>query len=167
MKITVIALVVLLIVCFLWFHFHAGRSGKSYEIANRPLVPRSCDASLWAHVYHSKRLRVVNDCVVVTGKIEKRWREKDGDYHIRLRVDSQFERLLNGRNLAAQHGALVVEAVCQGRVTQPDAVDSCRGFGKRWEIPADGSHVRVAGPYVLDLDHGWMEIHPMSSIEVE
>ena len=131
------------------------------------MAKANCDASLWTHVYRSERLRVVSACAVVTGTIEKKFRERDGDYHIRLRVDSQFEQMLNGKNRTAQNGTLVIEAVCQGRVLQVDAVASCRGFGKTWEIPAHGSHVRVTGPYVLDLDHGWMEVHPMNSIEVK
>ena len=32
--------------------------------------------------------------------------------------------------------------------------------------PALGATVSVTGPYVLDADHGWMEIHPVWSITV-
>jgi len=31
--------------------------------------------------------------------------------------------------------------------------------------PHKGMHVRVIGPYVLDVEHGWMEIHPAVLIE--
>jgi len=30
--------------------------------------------------------------------------------------------------------------------------------------PATGTRVQVTGSYVLDTNHGWMEIHPVSVV---
>ncbi len=126
-----------------------------------------CDASLWEHVYHKQRLVVVERCVSVTGVIKHKKSEADGDEHIQLLLDPGDDALLNDRNLSKQHGALVVEPVCQRAVTQPDAVEACRDFHSDVDIPMQKkARVTVLGAYVLDKEanHGWMEIHPVTSI---
>jgi len=75
------------------------------ESPTDPVIPASqCDPSLWTHVYHSQRLIVKNQCAEVTGTIVDATNgtksdgvrhEKDGDTHGWLKVDSQFENLLN------------------------------------------------------------------------
>ena len=61
----------------------------------------SCDMSLWAHVYHGRfqraedRLHIVNPCITVSGIIMNARRERDGDWHIQLDLDSEFASLLN------------------------------------------------------------------------
>ena len=51
------------------------------------------------------------------------------------------------------------------RVTQLDAISACQDFRQNIDIPAVGTHVQVAGSYVLDKEHGkWAEIHPVTSI---
>lgn len=125
----------------------------------------NCDQSLWDHVYHPWRLQVNDPCMTVTGTIQSIRTEKDGDLHIRLKLDPEFTNLLNDANLAGQFGNLVVEPVCQGNVTQPDAVAACQNFHQDINVPSVGTHVTVTGSYVLDSQHGWMEIHPVTSIE--
>jgi hypothetical protein len=126
----------------------------------------TCDKSLWQHVYHPQRLQVVKPCITVTGKIVKRKAEPDGDVHIQLKLDTQFENLLNDRNRRGQNGNLVLEPICVGPVTQADAKAACRNFTNKVHIPAVRTHVSVTGAYVLDTapKHGWMEIHPVTSI---
>jgi hypothetical protein len=126
----------------------------------------ACDKSLWQHVYHPQRLQVVKPCITVTGKIIKRKAEPDGDVHIQLKLDKQFENLLNDRNQRGQNGNLILEPVCVGPVTQADAKAACRNFTNKVHIPAVRTHVSVTGSYVLDTapKHGWMEIHPVTSI---
>jgi hypothetical protein len=46
-----------------------------------------CDQSLWNHVYYPSDLQVVDPCKTVSGIIESKKVEKDGDYHIRLKAD--------------------------------------------------------------------------------
>ena len=66
-----------------------------------------------------------------------------------------------------QFGDLVLEAVCQNPVSQPDAISACANFNQNISIPSVGTHVNVTGSYVLDGQHGgWAEIHPITSIRV-
>ena len=138
-----------------------------------------CDHSLWSHVYAGDprrfsrpqdRLQVIQDCVSVTGTIESARPEKDGDFHIRLRLDPQYRSMLNAKNRSGQHGALVVEPVCMNTVKQRDTLAEhvCDGFSQQVYTPdMVGNHVRVTGAYVTDMEHGWTEIHPVTFIGIE
>jgi hypothetical protein len=121
-----------------------------------------CDAALWDYVYHPQRLQIVEACKTVEGVVQKVLHEADGDLHIRLDVEDKS--LLNEKNFSGQHGLLVLEPICQTTPTQRDAIGPCRGYsGPMFEVSA-GMRVRVTGPYVLDSEHGWMEIHPVTSL---
>jgi hypothetical protein len=124
-----------------------------------------CDQSLWNHVYNPQRLQVVESCKTVTGIIESKRVEADGDYHIRLKLDPQYANLINQANVNAQLGDLVVEPICMNRVTQLDAISACQNFRQNIDIPAVGTHVQVTGSYILDKEHGsWAETHPVTYI---
>ena len=150
----------------------AGKSAPSVsaeiKAAAHAAVATGCDDSLWKHVYHPARLGVVEKCIAVTGTIHHVKREADGDDHIQVKVDSPFDKLLNDRNKQIQAASLVVEPVCEGPVTQTDAIAACKDFHSpvRLPTPAVGTKVRILGPFVLDTeaDHGWTEIHPVTSI---
>jgi len=151
-------------------HAASATIPAAFKAAAKPLVADGCDASLWEHVYHPQRLKVVEKCIAVTGTIHHSKREADGDEHIQLTLDSEFSNLLNDRNNKIQAKSLVIEPVCQGPVTQADAVVACRDFHSPVDLLPKGKHVRVLGSYVLDSEanHGWMEVHPVTSItEVE
>ncbi|SRR5713226_6007483 len=124
----------------------------------------SCNQELWTHVYNPSRLKILNQCLQVTGTIEVIRLEKDGDDHILLKLDPGQENLLNEKNIAQQQSDLVLEPVCLHTVTQADAITSCNGFHSNVTIPRVGTHVKVIGSYVLDTAHGWNEIHPVSTI---
>ena len=106
----------------------------------------------------------------MTGIIHHVEKEPDDDEHIQLQLDSQFEGLLNDRNKTAQAGCLILEPICQNPVSQADAVDTCRDLHSAVELLTEKhAHVKVLGSYVLDTEkpgHGWMEIHPVTTIEV-
>jgi hypothetical protein len=86
-----------------------------------------------AGVYHPARLKVKRRCKVVTGTVLRvKFEEYDGDVHVDLQLDS-------GENVVA-------EVIPQDRA--------------RVAIPGVSSRVSVAGPWVRDEQHGWMEIHP-------
>jgi hypothetical protein len=70
--------------------------------------PTQCPGirSLWQHVYHPDWLEIRKLCTAVTGVIASKVNEHDGDVHIRLKLDSQFENLLNDSNRAHQGGNL-------------------------------------------------------------
>ncbi|TRZ80432.1 MAG: hypothetical protein D4R90_01675 [Nitrosopumilales archaeon] len=130
-------------------------------------VKQTCDATLWNHVYHPQRLKVIDPCKTVTGVIQSIKKEADGDYHIQLKLDAQFSNLVNSANVKYQHGYLVLEPVCQNIVTQNDAKSACLNYKSMLTIPPKGNHVTVTGTYVLDLQHdSWAEIHPISSIQI-
>ncbi|HWH60785.1 MAG TPA: SH3 domain-containing protein [Terriglobales bacterium] len=136
-----------------------------------------CDDSLWDHVYHPQRLIVQQKCLAVTGtivdatngrKADGVRHEADGDTHGWLQVDPQFSNLIDSGNAQFENGNLVFEIVCKFRVTQADAVASCPStYQTPIHLPPIGSHVRIVGSYVQDTNHGkWMEIHPVTSIEI-
>ncbi len=126
----------------------------------------ACDSTLWNHVYHSYRLIPYSQCATITGVVYSLIHEADGDIHIRVTLDSAYTWMLNSGNIANQYGKLVVEPVCAVTVTQTDAIAACTGFTNTVYIPNVGEHVQVLGSYVLDNDHGWNEIHPVTSITI-
>jgi hypothetical protein len=146
--------------------------------ADAGVAPPACDESLWDHVYPGDprrfrtakdRLQVLSPCIAVTGKIVSVASEADGDYHIRVSVDPQFQGLLNQKNVSGQGGNLVVEPVCMKRVTQKDtiAAHSCDNFQQTvYDSSMKGKQVRIVGAHVTDMEHGWNEIHPVTSITV-
>lgn len=136
-----------------------------------------CDASLAKHVYHPKRLVIKQPCIAVTGVIVDATKgrnkdgarhEADGDSHNWLKLDPGQESLLLPGNTQAQQGNLVFEIICRYRVTQADAITACKNFKSNVKLPPVGSHVRVIGPLIEDMDHQPIhrEIHPVTSIEV-
>ena len=118
----------------------------------------------FSHVYHPDRLKVLAPCATVTGTIEVIRHEPDGDDHILVKLDPGQDKYLNAVNVSAQHGDLIAEPVCEHTVTQADAVSACPAGYKPVPVPPVGSHVVVTGPWVLDQQHSWQEIHPASFV---
>lgn len=114
-----------------------------------------------AHVYSPDRLKLLAACVTVTGTVAVIRVEADGDLHLLLKLDAGQEKYLNAKNISAELGDLVLEPVCVRTPTQTDAISACAGYQNPLAIPAVGTHVAVTGPWVLDQDHGWQEIHPV------
>jgi hypothetical protein len=147
----------------------------------------NCDESLWNHVWYPSRLQVIDRCRVVTGVVENVSIRGDGDEHINLKLDSEYTNLLNQKNIDEQYGDLVLEVICKRPIRKMDefivctkedvneeghikvigacvlAFNACNGFKQDFEIHV-GEHVKVTGAYVLDSEHGWNEIHPITSI---
>lgn len=122
--------------------------------------PGACED--FSHVYHPDRLKVLAPCVTLTGTIEVIRKEADGDDHILVRLDPGQDRYINAVNVSKQHGDLVAEPICENAVSQADAVGACAGVTHPTPVPPVGSHVAVTGPWVLDQQHGWYELHPAS-----
>jgi hypothetical protein len=152
------------------------RAGSSVRSAPSP-APR-CDQSLWAHVYAGEplffdkpqdRLKIIEPCVRVSGVIETASKEPDGDVRIRLRLDPQFQSMLNAKNRSGQRGDLVLELVCVSEPTQLDTIGEhvCDNFSQSFDRSLVGTHVQVVGAYVTNIEHGWHEIHPVTSIEAD
>jgi hypothetical protein len=105
-------------------------------------------------------------CKTVAGTVTSVRSEPDGDVHVLLALPSRRSNLLNSGNVTDTHGDLVTEIICVGTVTQADAKRACAGYVNQVQVPSVGERVRISGTYVLDADHGWMEIHPVSSLTV-
>lgn len=116
-----------------------------------------------AHVYSPDRLQLLAACVTVTGTVAMIRTESDGDLHVLLQLDSGQDKYINSKNISAENGDLVLEPVCVNTPTQADAISACAGYKNPLPIPTVGSHISVTGPWVLDVDHGWMEIHPVAA----
>jgi hypothetical protein len=101
-------------------------------------------------VWKPSRLQMLEPCRTLTGTVASVRTETDGDYHITVLPDAGYEDFINQRNRSVQHGGVVVEVIPadQSLVTPP----------------RKGEHVRVTGAFVLDRDHGWLELHPAWSI---
>jgi len=136
---------------------------------------QTCDPLLAKHIYHAQRLHVQKACVSVTGiwqdashgKTGDGCRhEKDGDGHCWLKLDAGQEQYLNAENRSEQDSNLVIEPIYIYKSTQPDAVAFRKGFSQQIKLPPIGAHVKVTGVWVLDAQHGHLEIHPVTSIEV-
>jgi hypothetical protein len=93
--------------------------------------------------------------------------EADGDTHGWLKVDAEFENLLNAGNMSDEGGNLVFEIVCRFPVSQQDAKAACANYTDQVSLPPVGSHVQIVGTLVQESFHAhWMEIHPVTRITV-
>ncbi len=113
--------------------------------------------------------------MTVTGTVAYIRDEDDGDVHVDLAVPASEAGLLDAANRTRQDGQLVTEIVpadqpgcTPGRPPRPASGTYSYGVctGADLVTPPLGSQVTVTGPYVLDADHGWMEIHPVWAITV-
>jgi len=133
-----------------------------------------------ANVYHPYRLKVTDACLSVTGTVAYVQREDDGDVHVDLSLPASESHLLDQANYSHEDGQLVTEIVPADQPGctpgQPPPLPSTAYRSSSYDYgtctgadiatPSIGSQVSVTGPYVLDSDHGWMEIHPVWALTV-
>lgn len=128
-----------------------------------------------ANVYHPYRLKVRKACLTVTGVVAYISAEADGDVHVDLALPASEAGLLDDANRAHEHGELVTEIVpadqpgcVPGQPPRPAEGSYRYGTCTGADVPTPplGASVIETGPYVLDADHGWMEIHPVWRIVV-
>ena len=154
---SVAVLVALVALFFLARWRYAGKAPVSLPAA-------SCDASLWKHVYRPERLRVLEACTAVEGRVVSVARDEDGDLHIGL--DPDEASVLNLVNAMHAGRRLIVESVCDHTPKREEAVAACTGFRSEITAPSVGGRIRVTGAYVRDRENGWNEIHPVTRIEI-
>ena len=147
-------------------------AGASYYYVSHNGPPGSNNSqcsdpdSISSHVYNPYRLTIVKSCVTASGVVDNVLQEADGDYHVRLRLDSQYTNLTNAGN-QQQYGDLVVEIICALPISQSNAVSACQNYTNNITIPTINDHITVTGPYVLDTNHGnWAEIHPVYTLTI-
>jgi hypothetical protein len=128
------------------------------------LPAADCNVDLWKHVYEPSRLRVIEACTAVEGRVVSVHRAQDGDLHIGL--DPDQKSVLNLVNVIHAQRNLIVEAVCDHPATSNETRASCAGFTSPIVVPKIGDRIRATGSYVTDRENGWNEIHPASKIEI-
>ncbi len=119
-----------------------------------------------AGVHNPDRLHVLAACEHAAGVAVDVAHEADGDYHVWFRVDPGYEFLLNSENHFQGRPAMLAEITpdCPPGTNPPDGAAAAKCPMSRLPIPRVGEHVAIDGPWVLDVDHGWREIHPVDSI---
>ena len=155
---------------------YGGKKGKKKtrervgEMATRPdmdVAATGCDSTLWSHVYKPERLSLISPCTVATGVVADPRPDDDGDMHANLMLDAGQDALVNKRNAKKKNGGLVIEIVCSVPAKSPKAaVTTCSTYHATLQMPAAGAHVRVIGSHVNDTHNGWLEIHPVSRIDI-
>ncbi len=142
-------------------------------ISSPSTVPSGCQPTDQdQYIYHPDRLSIQASCIRITGEVLAKIVEADGDFHVRVLLDSPYQNLVNSANQqqcannnqgVRTCGLLVVEPVCVNPVTQSDAVATCAADPDPLvSLPNVGQHVWMEGRYVFDLDHGgWAELHPL------
>jgi len=104
----------------------------------------------------------------VTGIVAVTQPEPDGDHHIWFRVDAGYEYLLNAENHFQAKPSLLAEITpnCALGTNPPNAESAVRCPRSTLLLPRTGDHIAIDGPWVLDTEHGWNEIHPVESIQI-
>ncbi len=120
----------------------------------QPSTESVCGSDPMKDVRKPERFVVLSLCEHAEGKVVKVKKERDGDWHIALKLKPEYEHLLNDVNINKFRGWLVseVEPKDQGHITKP------KSGKKGWCIGIDG-------PWVTDKEHGWNEIHPVLKLQ--
>ena len=94
--------------------------------------------------------------------------EPDGDHHVWFKVDPGFEYLLNAEDRFNGQPALLGEITpdCPLATNPSDPLTAAKCPPSKLPIPHAGDRIAIDGPWVLDTNHGWREIHPIDSIKV-
>jgi len=137
--------------------------------ASPPSVSNGCrPGPPEAGVHNPDRLQVLDPCTHAEGVVVDVAHEDDGDYHVWFKADPGYEYLLNPNNHFQARPAMLAEITpdCPPSTNPPDARSASRCPKTSLPIPKLGDHVAIDGPWVLDTDHGWREVHPVDSIQI-
>lgn len=121
-----------------------------------------------AGIHNPDRLQVLARCKHAEGTVTDIALEDDGDYHVWFRADSAYEYLLNAQDHFQAQPAMLGEITprCPAATNPPDARSAARCPKSNLTIPKLGDRIAIDGPWVLDTDHGWREIHPVEDIRI-
>lgn len=97
---------------------------------------------------NAKDLKVLAECQDAIGDVMHTKKMDDGDYKFLLKLDDQYQYLINDHNDEKTDGLLVVEVVPKDQDLQ------------NIYLPEEGDKVHVWGAWVTDQPKGWHEIHP-------
>jgi hypothetical protein len=134
---------------------------------------RACERNPRDGVQHADRLQVLSPCaafqgVVIDAPVKYR---PDGDVVFDVKPDPGYTNMLNAQNRS--EGGLHIEIVPRDQPGctpgQPIHINNLPNLGtcsgRDLAGPALGAHVRIIGPWVLDRNHNFNEIHPAWSIK--
>jgi hypothetical protein len=65
----------------------------------------------WDRVHSKDRLKIIEMETFVTGVVDGIKSCADGDYHIRLKLDKEYEWMINRKNKKREGGCMVLEIV--------------------------------------------------------
>ena len=121
-----------------------------------------------AGVHHPERLQVLDRCKHAEGTVVTVALEDDGDYRVWFKPDTGYEALLNAQNHFQAQPAMpaAITPNCDLAGFPADAQAAARCPKSSFPIPSLGDHIAIDGPWVLDTEHGWREIHPVNSIQI-
>jgi len=132
---------------------------------------RACEKNSLDGVHSPDRLKVLNPCAAFQGRVTQApVKNPDGDVSFEVEPDPGYRRMLNAKNRG--EGGLHIEIVRRDQPGctrgQPVHAGDVPGLGtcsgRDVATPALGAHVRIIGPWVLDRNNRWYEIHPVWSI---
>lgn len=134
---------------------------------------RACERNPRDGVQHADRLQVLSPCAAFQGVLidaPVKYRP-DGDVVFDVKPDPGYANMLNAQNRS--EGGLHIEIVPRDQPGctpgQPIHINNLPNLGtcsgRDLAAPALGAHVRIIGPWVLDRNHNFYEIHPAWSIK--
>ncbi len=97
---------------------------------------------------NAEDLKVLAECQDAVGDVMHTKKMDDGDYKFLLKLEDQYQFLVNDKNEEKTDGLLVVEIVPPDQDLQNIV------------LPESGDKVHVWGAWVTDEPKGWHEIHP-------
>lgn len=129
-----------------------------------------CEQNPHDGVYGPDRLTVLKPCATFQGTVSQApVKHNDGDVSFNVSPDPGYENMLNSTN--QREGGLHMEIVPRdqpgctpGQPVNPGAPYLGTCSGRALVAPPLGAHVRITGPWVLDIGNHWYEIHPVWSI---
>ena len=101
-----------------------------------------------AQVADPARFKLLSPCVSATGVVQVVRRTAGGTYQVDVLLDAKFHSLLGVGNTRLRHGWLLLEFSAR------DAAAGVRPYAR-------GTHIRIVGPLLLNLNHGWTEMYPV------
>jgi hypothetical protein len=157
---TVLALAVLLTAC--------AQANTSSSASPSPLATACHSGPPEAGIHNPDRLQVLDPCKHAEGVVVDVAHEDDGDYHVWFKVDAGYEYLLNPNNHFQAKPAMLAEITpdCPASTNPPDAQSAARCPKSNLPVPKLGDHIAIDGPWVLDTNHGWREIHPVDTLVI-
>jgi len=145
----------------------AGCSQATAPNAPHPTSAGACGGGPpLAGIYQPDRLQVLDPCRHAVGLVVSVVPEDDGDYHVWIGLDPAYLDLMDSENHFQGKPTMLAEIVPDCPSSAPPANSSSAEHcpPTRLTVPTAGQRVAIDGPWVLDTNHGWREIHPVDMI---